>query len=66
MALAESLVAAIRREPVSPMLHLFVAAPNGFTFFLGQHQTVIGSTTVYEWDFEGKRSRTYSNGLVLR
>ena len=66
IALAEGLVAAIRQEPVSPMLHLFVAAPNGFTFFLGQHQTVFGSTTVYEWDFEGKRSRTYSRGLVLR
>lgn len=66
MALAEGLVAAVRREPPTPMLHLFVAAPNGFTFFLGQHQTVIGSTTVYEWDFEGKRSRTYSKGLILR
>jgi len=66
MVLAEGIVAAIRRQPSTPMLHLFIAAPNGFTFFLGQHQPVMGSTTTYEWDFEGKRSRTYSKGLVLR
>lgn len=64
--LAEDIVAAIRNEPRSPMLHLFVAAPNGFTFFLGQHQPVTGPTTVYEWDLEGTRSKTYSKGLTLR
>ena len=66
MMLAEGIVAAIRWQPPTRMLHLFIAASNGFTFFLGQHQPVLGSTTTYEWDFEGKQSHTYSKGLVLR
>lgn len=66
MKLAEDTVAAIRKEPRSAMLHLFIAAPNGFTFFLGQHQPVLGPATLYEWDFEGTRSGTYSKGLTLR
>lgn len=65
MKLAEAIVAAIRREPRSSMTHFFIAAPNGFTFFLGQHRRAIGPSTVYEWDFEGERSGTYSPGLVL-
>ena len=65
MTLAETIVAAIRREPRRPMTHLFIAAPNSLTFFLGQHRQAIGPSTVYEWDFEGKRSGGYSPGLVL-
>ena len=60
MKLAETIVAAIRREPRRPMTHFFIAAPNGFTFFLGQHRQAIGPSTVYEWDFEGERSGSYS------
>lgn len=66
MKLAEDIVSNIRTKPRAPMLHLFIAAPNGFTFFLGQHQAVLGPTTIYEWDFEGTRSKTYSKGLTLR
>ena len=66
MKLAEELVAIIRREARPPMLHFFIAAPNGFTFFLGQHQPVLGPCSMYEWDFEGKRNQTYSKGLTLR
>jgi len=66
MKLAEEVVATVRKETRPSMLHLFIAAPNGFTFFLGQHQPVLGATTVYEWDFEGTRSKTYSKGLTLR
>jgi hypothetical protein len=65
MKLAEAIVAAIRRESRRPMTHFFIAAPNGFTFFLGQHRQALGPSTVYEWDFEGKCSGTYSPGLVL-
>ncbi|MER8962110.1 SAVED domain-containing protein [Mesorhizobium sp. M0701] len=64
--LAEEVVTTVRNEPGPSMLHLFIAAPNGFTFFLGQHQAVLGAATVYEWDFEGTRSKTYSKGLTLR
>lgn len=66
MKLAEEIVAIVRREQRPSMLHLFIAAPNGFTFFLGQHQPVLGPAIVYEWDLEGTRSKTYSKGLTLR
>ncbi|MER8857026.1 SAVED domain-containing protein [Mesorhizobium sp. M0757] len=37
--------------------HIFVSAPNAFSFFLGQHRDAIGPVTVYEFDFTG--SKTY-------
>lgn len=46
-------------------VHAFISAPNGFSFFLGQHQQAIGPTTLYEWDFEGKRGGGYTPGLSL-
>jgi hypothetical protein len=42
--------------------HIFIAGPNAFAFFLGQHHIAIGSTAVYEWDFEGRRGGSYSLG----
>lgn len=66
MKLAEDIVAKINEHDRRPMLHFFIAAPNGFTFFLGQQQQVLGPSTLYEWDFEGKRSRTYTTGLIFR
>ena len=51
------------RPPVR--VHLFIAAPNGFTFFLGQHHKALGPATVYEWDFEGERGGSYSPGLSI-
>jgi hypothetical protein len=49
----------------STTLHIFIAAPNGFTFFLGQRQPVIGRVTLYEFDFEGGRDRSYAPALTL-
>ena len=49
--------------PGSPV-HVFVAGPNGFAFFLGQH-LAIGPACVYEWDFEGQRGGGYSRGLSV-
>lgn len=46
-------------------IHLFIAGPNAFVFFLGQQQRALGSVAVYEWDFEGRRGGTYSLGLVV-
>lgn len=66
MKLAEEVVASVRKEQRPSVLHLFIAAPNGFTFFLGQHQPVLGPAIVYEWDLEGTRSKTYNKGLTLR
>jgi hypothetical protein len=44
---------------------MFIAAPNGFTFFLGQHHRATGLSTLYEWDFEGRRDGGYSEGLTI-
>ena len=41
-------------------LHIFASAPNGFMFFLGQQSRGFGNFTLYEYDFEGKDSGTYS------
>jgi hypothetical protein len=46
-------------------VHLFIAGPNAFAFFLGQSQAAIGAVSIYEWDFDGLRDGDYSVGLVL-
>jgi hypothetical protein len=65
MKLTEDIVDVVRHEGRAPMLHVFIAAPNGFTFFLGQHQHILGRCTIYEWDLDGIRSGTYSPGLSV-
>lgn len=50
-----------RASPV----HVFIAGPNSFAFFLGQHQQAIGPTAIYEWDFDGQRGGGYSLGLSV-
>jgi hypothetical protein len=47
-------------------IHLFISAPNGFAFFLGQHQQALGPATLYEFDFEGKRGGAYSAGITFQ
>ena len=65
--LAEALALHItqRRHMNRPPLHLFVAAPNAFTFFLGQRQPGFGKTTLYEYDFEGTNGGDYKASLAL-
>jgi hypothetical protein len=64
--LAEALTATIRSTGTGPRrVHLFIAGPNAFAFFLGQNQPAIGPMSVYEWDFDGLRDRNYSLGLEL-
>ncbi|WP_417519731.1 SAVED domain-containing protein [Minwuia sp.] len=46
-------------------VHIFVAAPNALTFFLGQQSPVLGRVSLYEFDFEGSRDRTYRPSLSL-
>ena len=50
-------------QPV--MTHIFVAAPNAFTFFLGQQQPILARVRLYEFDFEGGRGGSYSASLTL-
>lgn len=47
------------------LTHLFIAAPNAFTFFLGQRQTALGPVRLYEFDFDGERGRSYQPALTL-
>ncbi|NIE63151.1 SAVED domain-containing protein [Burkholderia sp. Ax-1719] len=65
--LAESLAAHVKsmRTNLRPGCHVFIAAPNAFTFFLGQRRPSLGAVTLYEYDFEGMRSGGYEASLTL-
>lgn len=65
--LAESLAQEFnrQRQGASGGAHLFVAAPNAFTFFLGQRQPGMGRSTLYEYDFEGANGGGYRPSLSL-
>jgi len=45
--------------------HVFIAAPNAFTFFLGQHREALGPVTLYEFDFEGAVNGSYNPSLRI-
>jgi len=62
---ATSAVRSARNASIVGLTHLFIAAPNAFTFFLGQRQPVIGRVCLYEFDFEGGRDRSYAPALTL-
>jgi hypothetical protein len=40
-----------------------MAAPGGFSFFLGQRQIAIGALTLYEYDYEGEYGGSYRPSL---
>lgn len=67
MILAETLAQRIAAEQVEDRqpIHLFIAGPNAFTFFLGQYQPRLGNTTLYEFDFEGFNGSGYTPSLIL-
>lgn len=62
--LAQRIASESRRAAGAP-IHLFVAGPNALTFFLGQRRALLGSVTLYEFDFEGTRTRSYQPSLTL-
>jgi hypothetical protein len=65
-ALAEAVVAEARaRRTAGGRVHLFIAGPNAFTFFLGQRRAALGRVTLYEYDFEGARTGGYVPSLSL-
>lgn len=49
----------------SARLHLFIAAPNSFSFYFGRHVQTIRPLTLYEFDFEKARSGSYTASLNL-
>jgi hypothetical protein len=55
-AIAKAVIAA--RTPGSTV-HLFVAGPNAFAFFLGQQAEAMGKCIPYEFDFGGRTDGTY-------
>ncbi|MET4691230.1 SAVED domain-containing protein [Sinorhizobium fredii] len=63
--LADAATNAVRkaRPAGSGCTHLFIAAPNAFSFFLGQRQAALGPVRLYEFDFE--QARTYTPALTL-
>lgn len=65
--LAEALALQInqKRQANRSPLHLFIAAPNAFTFFFGQRQPSLGKATLYEYDFEGTNGGGYRPSLSL-
>jgi len=67
--LAESAKDAIRsaceKQSAEDVTHIFIAAPNALTFFLGQRTPVLGSIRLYEYDFEGGHNRSYSPSMTL-
>ena len=66
LALAQALVAELRKQRKSgQIIHLFMAAPNGFSFVLGQHLRPVGPTVVYEFDFESSAPGAYQAGVAL-
>ncbi|HEX03555.1 MAG TPA: SAVED domain-containing protein [Bacteroidetes bacterium] len=49
----------------SPMIHIFLAAPNGFTLYFGRHVEIFKPITLYEFDFESKGNRSYTASLSI-
>ena len=66
LALVQALVAELRSHRKSGQTcHLFIAAPNGFSFVLGQHLRPLGPVVVYEFDFESGVPGAYGAGVAL-
>ena len=67
VALADALAEVIRRHRPSAgaTVHLFIAAPNGLTFFLAQHRAALGRVQLYEFDFDGAQGGSYAPSLRL-
>ncbi|MEP3332394.1 SAVED domain-containing protein, partial [Sedimentitalea sp.] len=61
----ELIRSAIGGQSPEMIAHVFVAAPNALTFFLGQQSPVLGCVRLYEFDFEGGRDRSYRASLTL-
>ena len=66
LALVQALVAELRKyRKGGQVVHLFMAAPNGFSFVLGQHLRPVGPAIVYEFDFESGVPGAYQPGVAL-
>jgi len=69
-ALAQDLVARAKTirdlvEGTPARTHLFIAGPNGFSFYLGRHAHSLQPLTLYEFDFQGQRDGSYMASLSI-
>jgi hypothetical protein len=66
---AQQLATWIRQNRIQksnkPHLHVFIAAPNGFTFFFGQLSQGLGAFTLYEYDFDSAQLGGYKPSMTL-
>jgi len=66
---AQQLTTWIRQNRIQksskPHMHVFIAAPNGFTFFFGQLSQGLGTFTLYEYDFEAAQLGAYKPSVTL-
>jgi hypothetical protein len=46
-------------------LHLFVAAPNAFMFYLGQHHRELGTVQLYEYNYDLSGGASYATSLLI-
>jgi len=46
-------------------VHIFIAAPNAFSFFMGQLAKPLGKMTLYEFDFERTKDGSYNPVISL-
>ena len=61
-ALAESIIEELNtrtKQQKRGRIHMFMAVPVAFAFFLGQMSLGLGRVTLYEYDFEGRYHATY-------
>ncbi|MBY0305370.1 MAG: SAVED domain-containing protein [Sphingomonas sp.] len=58
-------IRAAKADPALSNAHLFIAAPNAFSFFFGQRQALIGRSTLYEFDFQTERSGSYTPSITM-
>ncbi len=58
-------VSETRVPGVARTVHLFMAAPNGFSFLAGQRRALMGRVTLYEFDFGQAQSGSYMPSLTL-
>ena len=66
-SLAESFSNAVsfhlKKYDTPPQVHLFLGAPGGLAFRMGQESAIMGSALLYEFDFEG--THKYSPSIQL-
>lgn len=60
-AIADAVEATVRqlRPPLGASVHLFLAAPNAVSFWLGQHREAMGRCVLYEFDFSRSIDGSY-------